>query len=34
MVLPTVTVKADKEDPAYTIMRKAIAKGELPHSTN
>lgn len=26
MVLPDVTVKADKEDPAYTIMRKAVAK--------
>jgi len=26
MVLPTVTVKADKEDPAYTIMRKQLPK--------
>ena len=26
MLLPSVTVKADQEDPAYTIMRKAIAK--------
>ncbi len=28
MVLQTVTVKAQKEDPAYTIMRKAIAKAK------
>jgi hypothetical protein len=28
MVLQTVTIRADKEDPAYTIMRKAIAKAK------
>jgi hypothetical protein len=28
VVLPNVTVKAGKEDPAYTIMRKAIAKAK------
>ena len=28
VVLATVTVKASKEDPAYTIMRKAIAKAK------
>jgi Family of unknown function (DUF5686)/CarboxypepD_reg-like domain len=28
MVLQTVTVRANKEDPAYTIMRKAIAKAK------
>jgi len=27
-VLPTVTIHADNEDPAYTIMRKAIAKAK------
>ena len=26
MMLPSVTIKSDQEDPAYTIMRKAIAK--------
>ena len=26
MMLPSVTVKSDQEDPAYTIMRKAVAK--------
>lgn len=29
VVLQTVTVKAGKEDPAYTIMRKAIAKAKF-----
>jgi hypothetical protein len=29
IVLPTATVKAGKEDPAYTIMRKAIAKAKF-----
>jgi hypothetical protein len=29
MYCRTVTVKAGKEDPAYTIMRKAIAKAKF-----
>lgn len=28
VVLQTVTIRADKEDPAYTVMRKAIAKAK------
>jgi hypothetical protein len=27
-MLQSVTVRADKEDPAYTVMRKAIAKAK------